>query len=92
MHIGGSARFHALQLLWANISCVLVNNMPRMISCGLTKVELLLLKLWLFLMKLLKRSTSSFFFAIFWFLKLSQLLTNFESIKQLFDILKVSNT
>jgi hypothetical protein len=32
------------------------------------------------------------FVAIFWFLKLGRTLTDFESMKQLFDILKVKNT
>jgi hypothetical protein len=60
MLVGESARLHALELLWANISCLLIINMLIMNSWGLVGVEILWLKWWLFLVKLLKRSSSSF--------------------------------
>ncbi len=59
MHVGRSARLQFLDLLCVNISCLWTFNMPRINGCGLTKVKMSLLKWWLFLVKLLKRSVSS---------------------------------
>ncbi len=64
MHVGRSARLQSLDLLWANISCLWTFNMPRMNDCGLTRVKMPLLKWWLFLVKLLRRSVSSY--SSFW--------------------------
>jgi hypothetical protein len=69
MLIGENASSHTLDLLWANISCLLVFNMPRMNGCELVGIKVTLLKWWLFLMK--KKHNFIQFVAIFWLLKLS---------------------
>jgi hypothetical protein len=56
MEVGRSAR---LDSLWGNILCLLTINMPRMNICGLVGVKILLLKWWLVLVKLMRRSISS---------------------------------
>jgi hypothetical protein len=60
MQVGGSARLHILDLLWGNMLCLLIVNMPRMNGCGLARVKILLLKWWLVMAKLMRKTTSSF--------------------------------
>jgi len=60
MLVRKNAKSHALDLLWVNISCLLIVNMPRMNGCELVRVKITLLKWWLFLVKLLMRSITSF--------------------------------
>jgi len=92
MQVGGNARLHILGLIWGNILCLLIVNVPRMSSCGHARVKILLLNWWLALVKLLKKCKFIQFVAIFWLLKLGRPLTYFENMKEPFNILKVKNT
>jgi hypothetical protein len=60
MLVGENVKSHTLDLLWANISCLLVFNVPRMNGCELVGIKVTLLKWWLFLVKLLRRNIISF--------------------------------
>jgi len=44
MLVGKNAKSHALDLLWVNISCLPIVNMPRMNGCELVRIKVTLLK------------------------------------------------
>ncbi len=83
MRVGKNARSHNLDLLWANISCLLVVNMP-MNGCELVgiKVAFIVEMMVVFSEATEKKHNFIQFVTIFWFfLKLGQTLTNFENMK-----------
>jgi len=67
--------------------------MPRVSACGLGRIITPLLKMVVVFSEIVEKKCKFIqFVAIFWLLKLGRSLANFESMKQLLDILKMKNT